>query len=125
MTVEKVMVTNGLIVGAVINDNGIEKKARLTDLQKLIEKGKITAGAKLINDTIVLDADVLKNKYEQASFKLDSIVKDDSGTAIGVILKDGRQVDMKTTWSLAADDRLEGLQAAYMKDIDSKVIIGA
>lgn len=125
MTVEKVMVTNGLIIGAVINDNGVEKKARLTDLQKLIEKGKITAGAKLINDTIVLDADVLKNKYEQASFKLDSIVKDDSGTAIGVVLTDGRQVDMKTAWSLAADDRLEGLQAAYMKDIDSKVIIGA
>lgn len=125
MTVEKVMVTNGLIIGAVINDNGVEKKARLTDLQKLIEKGKITAGAKLINDAIVLDADVLKNKYEQASFKLDSIVKDDSGTAIGVVLTDGRQVDMKTAWSLAADDRLEGLQAAYMKDIDSKVIIGA
>lgn len=125
MTVEKVMITNGLVVGAVINDNGTEKKARLSDVQKLLEKGKITSGAKMINGAVVLDATVLKNRYEQPVFTFESMVKDDDGNVTAVVLEGGKQVDIKTAWSLAADDRLKGIQAAYIKDIDGKVIIGA
>lgn len=125
MTVEKVMITNGLVVGAVINDNGTEKKARLSDVQKLLEKGKITSGAKMINGAVILDVAVLKNRYEQPVFTFESMVKDDDGNVTAVVLEGGKQVDIKTAWSLAADDRLKGIQAAYIKDIDGKVIIGA
>lgn len=123
MTVEKVIITNGLIVGAIINDNNTEKRARLTDLQKLLEKGKITAGARLINNEIFLDSTVLKNKAAQPIFELDSIIKDDNGDATAISFTNGKQADIKTAWGLAADDRVKGLQAAYMKDIDSKVIM--
>ncbi len=123
MTVQKVMITNGTVIGAVVDDAGKEKKARLSDLQKLLEKGKITSGARLINGEVIIDIEVLKRKAAQPVFVLGKLIKDNDGNLIGVELSDGKQVDVKTAWSLAADDRLTGLQAAYMKDIDSKVVM--
>ena len=123
MTVEKVMITNGLIVGAVINDNGAEKKARLSDLQKLLEKGRITDGAKLVQGQVVLDASVIKKPTIQPSFTFAQTVRDTDGNLIGMQLEEGKQIDLKTAWSLAADNRIKGLQAAYMKDIDSKIVM--
>lgn len=123
MTVEKVMITNGLIVGAVINDNGVEKKARLSDLQKLLEKGRITDGAKLVQGQVVLDASVIKKPIMQQSFTFAQAVRDADGNLVGMQLAEGKQVDVKTAWSLAADNRIKGLQAAYMKDIDSKIVM--
>lgn len=123
MTVEKVMITNGLIVGAVINDNGAEKKARLSDLHKLLEKGKITEGAKLVQGQVVLDASVIKKPIMQQSFTFAQAVRDTDGNLVGMQLTEGKQIDVKTAWSLAADNRIKGLQAAYMKDIDSKIVM--
>lgn len=125
MTVEKVIVTNGRIIGVVIDDNGTEKRAKLVDLEKLLTHNKISYGAKLIDGRAVIDAAILKRKAIQSVVALDSLIKDDAGIVVGVLLKDGKRIDMKTAWSLAADDRLNGLQAAYMKDIGDKVIIVA
>lgn len=125
MTVEKVIVTNGRIIGVVIDDNGTEKRAKLVDLEKLLAHNKISYGAKLIDGRAVIDAAVLKRKAIQSVVALDSLIKDDAGIVVGVLLKDDKRIDMKTAWSLAADDRLNGLQAAYMKDIGDKVIIVA
>lgn len=123
MTVQKVMITNGIIIGVTLDDNGQEKKARLSDLQKLLERGKITSGAKIINSEVIIDAEILKRRAAQPSFELGKVLKDSDGEATGVELTTGKQIDIKTAWSLAADDRLKGLQAAYMKDIDSKVVM--
>lgn len=125
MEVTQVLITNGQIIGAIVVDRGVEKKARIQDLQKLLEKNKITSGAKIIDGKVIIDSFILKNKASQPIFKLSKILKDNDGNMIGVELADGKQIDAKTAWSLASDDRLEGLQAAYMKSIDSKVIMSA
>lgn len=125
MELKQVLITNGVVVGAIVEDRGVEKRARLQDVHKLLEKNKITSGAKLINGQVVFDASVLRNKAAQQTFTLGKLLKDSEGNLIGVELTDGKQIDVKTAWSIAADDRLVGLQAAYMKDIDCKVIMSA
>ena len=122
MTVKGLMVTNGLINGAIIDDNGKEKKARIQDIQKLLELNKITAGARLVDGQIFYDDDVLNNIIYPSKLQFDGMnYTDDGKLKSGTV--EGKEVTLQNLWSLAADGRLDGLEAAYDEKTDSKLVV--
>lgn len=124
MIVKKAIVTNGLIIGAILDDNGVEKRARLADLRKLVDKNKITSGARVIQGELYIDENVLREEtVQQQSFELSKIIYNDDGQIISALLKDGRTIDANTMWSLAADLRLNGIIAGYNRDTDTKIVL--
>lgn len=123
MELKSVIVNNGQVIGAVLSDKGVEKKARLLDIQKLIEKGKITAGARIIDNILYIEPEILKRQTPQQIFELEQINYDINDNIIGATLKNNIQINTVTLWSLAADNRIKNVAAAYIDNINSKAII--
>ena len=126
MTIENVILSNGMIIGATVNDNGKIKRARLSDLQKLVEHNKITSGAKIIKNRLYISDEILANHViKQSSLEFKNLIRDDNGKIQGAELSDGKTINNIQLWSLAADDRLPGVTAGYMKATDTKVVMTA
>ena len=126
MTIENVILSNGMIIGATVNDNGKIKRARLSDLQKLVEHNKITSGAKIIKNRLYISDEILANHViKQSNLEFKNLIRDDDGKIQGAELSDGKTINNIQLWSLAADDRLPGVTAGYMKATDTKVVMTA
>ena len=125
MELTQVLVTNGIVVGAVITDKGKEKRARLSDVRKFVETGRITTGARIINDRLYIEPSILQCSANQQHFKIDKLEYNEDNLIISATFDDGRQCELSTLWSLAADGRVEGITSAYLKETDSKILITA
>ena len=127
MRIKNVLVVNGKVVGATIENGTKLQRAKLADVMKLIELGKITDGARIINNRLYFNDEILKNtQYLYSVFELKNLIRDENDKIIGGMLQSGntsKECSSQELWSLAADDRINGVTVAYIRETNDKVII--
>lgn len=127
MKIKNVLVLNGKVVGATIENGPKLQKAKLADVMRLIKLGKITDGARIINDRLYFSDEILKNmQYLYSTFELKNLIRDENDKITGGVLQLGnasKECNSQELWSLAADDRINGVTVAYIRETNDKVII--
>ena len=77
----------------------------------------------MINGKMYLSPAVLKQQVKQSSMELSELERDTDGKLVAAVFKDGRRANIQTAWSLAADNRIKGLGAAYIENTNSKILL--